>query len=207
MLNFCEAKQSTKTIASSSVAAVLCLSLTLIIAVLAPSQLHGQSIQRLFTSPTTRAELDRLRFQIASGAIVTEEIVEETSVELPDFSDEEVEVIYAVGGSMRKADGSYTVWINNVAYDQTSLSANMELLSPFSQGQILVSDPQTGTSFTVKPGQVLNLSAGRLYESYQYQSVVAAAAEAARIAEAEASAFELDAESELLSEDDAAQEL
>ncbi len=153
----------------------------------APAQLYGQSVQRLFSTPATRAELDRRRFQIASGVVIEEQTSDERFPEVPVVTDEAVDVIYAIGGTMRKTDGSYTVWINNSAYDQDSLPAHMEMLSPYSQGQLLIRDTASGESFRVKPGQVLNLTTGDLYESYQYQQIVAAAAaEAARIAAAEA---------------------
>lgn len=151
-----------------------------------PVPLSAQSLQRMFSTPAIRAELDRLRFQIASGVVI-EETEEESFIEIPIFAGEEPELIYALGGSMRKADGSYTVWINDVAYDQSSLPGNMELLSPFNQGQLRIRDSGSGANFDVKPGQVLNLSTGQLYESYQYQVLLdAAAAEAARLAAQEA---------------------
>lgn len=152
-----------------------------------PAQLSAQSLQRIFSTPATRAELDRRRLRLESGVAI-EEAVEEPLIEIPLFADdEEVEVIYALGGSMRKADGSYTVWINDVAYDQNNLPGNMELLTPFSQGRLRIRNPDSGANFDVKPGQVLNLTTGQLYESYQYQAVLdAAAAEAARLAAEEA---------------------
>lgn len=150
---------------------------------MAPAQLNAQSVQRLFSSPALRAELDRLRFQKESGIVVEPSVTSEPFIEMPAFTEEAVEVVYALGGSMHKADGSYTVWINNVAYDQASLPSHMELLSPFSQGQLRIRDTGNGASFDIKPGQVLNLTTGQLYESYQYQAVLAAAAaEAARLA-------------------------
>lgn len=155
---------------------------------LIPVHLSAQSLQRIFSTPAVRAELDRIRFQIASGVVIEEpEEEEEALIDIPFFSDEEEDLIYALGGSMRKADGSYTVWLNNVAYDQGSLPNNMQLLSPFSQGIVRIRDTDTGANFDVKPGQVLNLTMGQLYESYQYQAVLdAAAEEAARLALEEA---------------------
>lgn len=147
-----------------------------------PVQLSAQSLQRIFFTPAIRAELDRLRFQVASGVAI-EAPAEEPFIDISGFTDREEEVVYALGGSMRKADGSYTVWVNDVAYNQGNLPENMELLSPFSQGQLRIRDSASGANYDVKPGQVLNLTTGQLYESYQYQAVIeAAAAEAARLA-------------------------
>ncbi|PCI82428.1 MAG: hypothetical protein COB20_00145 [SAR86 cluster bacterium] len=151
-----------------------------------PVQLSAQSLQRIFSTPEIRAELDRLRFQIASGVVI-EAPEEEPLIDIPIFSGDEEEIVYALGGSLLKADGSYTVWINDVAYDQSNLPGNMELRSPFSQGQLRIRDSGSGANYDVKPGQVLNLTTGQLYESYQYQAVLeAAAAEAARLAMEEA---------------------
>ena len=147
-----------------------------------PVQLSAQSLLRIFSTPAIRAELDRLRLQVASGVVI-EEAVEESFIDMPVFTVDEEEIVYALGGSMRKADGSYTVWVNDVAYDQSNLPRDMELLSPFSQGQLRISDSGSAANYDVKPGQVLNLTTGQLYESYQYQAVLeAAAAEAARLA-------------------------
>lgn len=152
-----------------------------------PVQLSAQSLQRIFSTPAMRAELDRLRFQEASGVVIEAPVEEEPLINIPIFSGEEEDIVYALGGSMRKADGSYTVWLNDVAYDQGNLPGNMALLSPYSQGQLRIRDSRSGANYDVKPGQVLNLTTGQLYESYQYQAVLdAAAAEAARLAAQEA---------------------
>lgn len=167
----------------------LALAVTLFLLALSPARLSAQSVQRLFSTPEIRAELDRLRFQIATGVVVEEPVMEEPVVEPPFSADDDAEdVVYILGGTMRRADGSYTVWLNNIAYDQTNLPPDMELLAPYDRGQLVIRDADSGTSYNVKPGQVLNLSTGQLFESYQYQAVLAAAAaEAARLAVQEAS--------------------
>ena len=162
------------------------LALLIAIGLFVPAQLSAQSLQRIFSTPAVRAELDRLRLQIESG-VVLEDPVEEPGIEIPVFTEDVQEIVYELGGSMRKSDGSYTVWINDVAYDQGSLPSNMELLSPFSQGRLRIHDVNSDANFYVKPGQVLNLTTGQLYESYQYQAVLRAAEEeAARLAMQEA---------------------
>jgi len=156
------------------------ISLQVCVAVVAwafvPTQLSAQSLQRIFSTPAMRAELDRLRFQIATGVVI-EDPMEESFIDIPVFTeDDEEEIVYALGGSMRKADGSYTVWVNDIAYDLSSLPGNMELLSPFNRGQLRIRDSDSAANYDVKPGQVLNLTTGQLYESYQYQAVLEAAA-------------------------------
>lgn len=165
----------------------VCLSICLILgmAAMLPAKLSAQSIQRMFSTPATRAELDRRRFRQAAGIEVV--APEAPPEKITEFTDEEdVELVYALGGSMRKADGSFAIWINDRAYDQSSLPENMELQSPFSQGRLRISDTSSGASYVVKPGQVLNLTTGQLYESYQYQAILAAQVDAATLATEEA---------------------
>jgi len=76
--------------------------------------------------------------------MVIEVTAEEPLIAMLVFTDDETEAIYALGGSMPKEDGSYTVWLNDVAYDQGSLPENMEMLSPFSQGLVRIRDSRSG---------------------------------------------------------------
>lgn len=168
----------------------VCLSMTLALVsgTSLIEQASAQSVQRLFSTPDVRTELDRIRFRVASGLGIDEAPVEEPLIEIPTFTDDEdEEVVYAMGGTMRKADGSYTVWLNDVAYDEANLPSHMQLLSPYNQGQLQIRDSTSGASYNLKPGQVLNFTTGQLFESYEYQAVLAAAAaEAARVAAEEA---------------------
>ena len=134
----------------------------------------AQSVQRLFSSPTLREQLDRIR-QRGDLTANDEEIL---SVDVPVFEDifrEEApppDIIYTLAGAVKQRDGQYTVWINGQPIHQDDLPDNMELLSPFDQGKLRISNPLTGEVFQVKPGQVLNLSTGTVLESYQVRPEV-----------------------------------
>jgi hypothetical protein len=80
---------------------------------------------------------------------------------------EAADVIFRHGGTMRRSDGSFTVWLNNVPVEQAELPANVELLTPYSRGELRIGDPDSNRNYRVKPGQVLNLTQGMLLESYQ----------------------------------------
>ena len=150
--------------------------LLLCLAQLAPAQELG----RLFFSAAERAELDRLRYQRnhpdLTQAVV--EVIEELIQTLP-LEDEPEEtppdIIYALGGSVRNGNGSYTVWLNNEPINAGLLPDHIELLRPFAAGQVRITNLDTGQGFIVKPGQVLNLTQGRLMESYEVQEVEDAA--------------------------------
>jgi len=132
---------------------------------------QSQSVVRLFSTPAERAQLERQRIALyrpdLQPTVVEEE--PELSVELPPLVEaEEPDIIYSLGGSVQRSDGLYTVWLNGNAVDQESLPGNMELLQPFQQGRLRIRHPDSGAVFELKPGQVLNLTTGELFESYEY---------------------------------------
>ena len=140
-----------------------------LVMLLSPGVTMGQSVQRLFSSPILREQLDRIRERGDQGGSVEEVL----SFYVPVFEDifkEEAppaDIIYTLAGTVKQRDGQYTVWINGQPIHQDDLPDNMELLAPFDQGKLRISNPLTGEVFQVKPGQVLNLSTGTLLESYQ----------------------------------------
>lgn len=131
--------------------------------------LSAQELGRLFLTPAERAYLERLRLIDSQLLpIVLDET--ERSLEEPEAPPPEPEdIIYRHGGTMRRSDGSYTVWLNNAPVDQNALPGNIQLLTPYSRGELRISDPDSNRDFRVKPGQVLNLTQGTLQESYQAQ--------------------------------------
>ena len=80
---------------------------------------------------------------------------------------------------MQRSDGMYTVWINGVPIEQENLPDNMELLQPFEQGRLRISHLENGANYEIKPGQVLNLTTGELFESYDFEEPIPATADAA----------------------------
>lgn len=145
--------------------------ISILLLILCPVSVQGQAIFRLFSTPAERAELELQRQQMFRPGQIQELPVpeEEPLIEIPVVTAEEPEdVIYRLGGTMLRSDGSYTVWINNLPINQENLPDNMVLLRPFAQGRLRITDSGSGASFEVKPGQVLNLTAGQLFESYDF---------------------------------------
>ncbi len=147
--------------------------------VITPAADAQSGLRRLFTTPELRAELDRRRLRdLQPGLESVAPIANQPFVAaIAPGEGPASDAIYAIGGTLRRSDGSYTIWINEVATNAADLPANMELVQPFDQGQIQIRNPETGTSFIVKPGQVLNLTQGELLESYEYRSRLATAAQ------------------------------
>lgn len=135
------------------------------------SGLHAQELGRLFLTPAERAYLERLRIIDNQLTPIVLEAAE-PELDQPEAPPPEHEdVIYRHGGTMRRSDGSYTVWLNNVPVEQTELPANVELLTPYSRGELRINDPDNNRNYRVKPGQVLNLTQGILQESYLSRDV------------------------------------
>lgn len=139
------------------------LALTLLLAGTA----GGQELGRLFLTPAERAHLERLRILDNQPRPVLRVEPERENEPPPPPSTPPEEIIFAHGGLMERNDGSILVWLNNQPFSRDELPGNVELLSPAAQGRLRISNPETGQTFIVRPGQVLNLTRDQLLESYQ----------------------------------------
>lgn len=145
------------------------LSALALVMTLQPLAVSAQSVVRLFSTPAERAELERQRLRLMRPDLAQPIAQPEPLIELPAILEPEVpDVIYRFGGSMQRSDGLYSIWLNGDPIDQENLPVNMELLQPFAQGRLRVHNPASGVNYEVKPGQVLNLTTGELFESYEF---------------------------------------
>jgi len=134
----------------------------------------AQTLQRLFSTPEQRAELDRLRAREAGPDSLGDNTailaIQDTQTAASSYEDINKEVkLIALSGSVLSSDGSYTIWINGQPYNQFDLPQHMQLLEPFQQGQLQIYDPATMRSHNLKPGQTLDLVSGRIVESFDTQ--------------------------------------
>ena len=128
---------------------------------------YGQTGVRLFLTPEVRLELERRRLGISEAPASTPSIVEVITDFVTQDSEPEPDLIYALGGSMLKSDGSSTVWLNGLAVEEASLPVGVRIEKPASMGKLIVST--NNQDYVIKPGQVLNATTGVIYESYQWQ--------------------------------------
>jgi hypothetical protein len=63
------------------------------------------------------------------------------------------------------------VWLNGMAVDESQLPANIQIVRPHSKGQLSIVSA-SDQEYQLMPGQVLNLSTGTLYETYQWQEIL-----------------------------------
>ncbi len=130
---------------------------------------QAQSIFRLFSTPAERAELERERQRLFRPGQA--EAIAEPLIEIPQIIELEPppeDVIYHLGGTMLRNDGVYTVWLNDEPVNQEDLPNNIQLLQPFAQGRLLITNPDNGLRYELKPGQIINLTSGAIFESYDY---------------------------------------
>lgn len=133
----------------------------------------AQTLQRLFTTPQQRVILDRARMQEIqrrnTQALNPQQPIVDvlTDAQIQETSEPTAVTLYTLGGTVARSDGSFNVWINQTAYNASNLPQNMQLLQPYSQGQLRIRNPETGIGYTIKSGQTLNLLTGQIYEAYQ----------------------------------------
>jgi hypothetical protein len=120
----------------------------------------------LFLTPQVRLELERRRLGIVDPTPKPEQSVIEA---ITDFvrQEPEADVIYALGGSIIKGDGSATVWLNGSAVAEQDLPVGVQIQQPVAMGKLSITAKDK--EFVIKPGQVLNATTGIVYEAYQWQ--------------------------------------
>lgn len=144
----------------------LLLSTLYCICLLLPYGAQAQTVERLFLTPAERAYLEQLRIRSLRPQPPVQEAEPEPQPESEVVLEPE-ELLFSHGGTLLRTDGTYTIWLNDRAYAQNQLPENVELVSPYTQGQLRITNAQTGQSYLLKPGQVLNLNTGQLRESYE----------------------------------------
>lgn len=145
---------------------VIIIALVGLVAALLGHTSNAQEGVRLFLTPQVRLELERRRLGIMPPAPEPEVSVIDTITELVN-REPEPDVVYALGGSVIKDDGSATVWLNGVAVDEANLPEGISIQQPAAMGKLSVS--ANGQEYVIKPGQVLNATTGAVYEAYQWQ--------------------------------------
>jgi hypothetical protein len=131
----------------------------------AQSSAQTEEVGRLFLTPAERSHLEALRQRSLQPQVLVEEPEPEPERPAPVLEPEER--LFSHGGTLRRSDGSYTIWLNSQAYAQDQLPDNVELLLPYSQGRLLIRNPDNGIGYEIKPGQVLDLNTGQILEAYQ----------------------------------------
>lgn len=173
-----------------------------------PNAGNAQSFGKIFSTAQERQYLDREREE--SLRVLSEQ----ERLDLLDTPPTVQEIIESaptlihMGGSIKRADGNHTVWLNGVSISQKELPANVSLRFERGLGELYVQG--SNQLFIIKPGQTLNADTGEVREDYELTEVeveevvaeVAARAEAARVARISNSTKSPDASSEENTQDE-----
>ena len=145
-----------------------CYLLLVLLSLAMPMPSYGQSFDKIFSTAQERDYLDRLRKEMFAELTEAErmEALREPETIILDF--EAPPTLIHMGGSVKRADGSHTVWLNGVPVNERQLPSNVRLEFIGGMGVLLV-DTEEGR-ITLRPGQTLNASDGVIREDYELTS-------------------------------------
>lgn len=139
------------------------LSSTLMVSDFAQAQ-HADQVGRLFSSPRERAELDEIRRIFLQDGAPSEDLEELLGDDVPIEPSAPDDLYLMLGGTVRRADGSYSLWLNDEQLDQQQLPSNIRLAR---LGDLIVLWINfLDKLYVVRPGQVLHFASETVYESY-----------------------------------------
>jgi hypothetical protein len=136
-----------------------------------PSCLLAEPLGRLFFTEEERVNLERLRW--ASPEEVSH-IQEKQEVESEKPAQPEKPAFVTLSGVMIRGNGRQTVWLNGVSYDRSQLPENVRVRKPFTAGQIEFRVVEKGKTYSLRPGQTLDVDSGLIREAHQRTPEVAA---------------------------------
>jgi hypothetical protein len=118
------------------------------------------TLGRFFSTPEQRTALDRARTELLMQMELDELSLRE--VENTAVTDDAPDLILHMGGSLRHADGTHTIWLNGTAFDERNLPEGYSLV----QSGPLTSLRVEGNNavYLLRPGQTLYTAEGIVRE-------------------------------------------
>lgn len=145
----------------------------------------AQNFGKVFSSPQEREYLDREREEALRELSEEERLALLNNPPAQAPSIELAPMLIHMGGSLRRADGNHTIWLNGVPVSLSQLPDNVSL--QFDRGLGVLRVQAATREFTIKPGQTLDADTGVIREDYELTEEELAAV-AARVAAREAAA-------------------
>lgn len=130
-----------------------------------PSIAFAQSFGKVFSTPMERDYLDRQREEALRELSEQERLaLLDAPPTIQDILEIEPTLIH-MGGSVRRADGNHTIWLNGIAVRRSDLPPNARLEFVGNLGVLHVRGSEQ--EYVVKPGQTLNADTGDIREDYE----------------------------------------
>ena len=145
----------------------LVLALLLIGAAFA-SRAEEPSFGRVFLTPQQRAALDNARRNRVRAAAVA--AAADKKPKPPPVQD------VTINGVVKRSDGETTIWVNGRPTDGETDDGMQVMASPGTDSSIVVREPEKGRKVRLKVGQHVDLTTGRVQESYEARRLQAASA-------------------------------
>jgi hypothetical protein len=145
--------------------ALACLTFTLL-ALTGAVQAQEVKLGRLFSNPSERNNLDKLRLQNKLGENApTEEIATPTETNIPAAAPS-IQVL-THNGFVKRSNGTETTWINQVPSDKQKASANIRVKQQLSKVPVVTVTLPSGKRQELKVGQSFDISTGKVREVYE----------------------------------------
>ena len=148
--------------------ALACLGFAVIIfASLAQAQ--EAKLGRLFSNPTERSNLDKLRLQNKLGENAPAEATE--AITLPLETNMPVTTpptqVLTHNGFVKRSNGTETTWINQEPSDKQKTRANIRVKQQLSKVPVVTVTLPSGKRQELKVGQSFDISTGKVREVYE----------------------------------------
>ena len=125
---------------------------------------HSDQLGRLFSTQRERMELDEIRRIFLQDVAPSEELELPPDDEIMETPPPPDDLYLMLEGTVRRADGGYTLWLNKEPVDQQQLPSNIRLAR---LGDLIVLWVNyLGNLYIVRPGQVLHFATEAVYEPY-----------------------------------------
>jgi len=125
---------------------------------------YPDQLGRLFSTQRERMELDEIRRIFLQDVAPSEEVVLPPDDEIMETPPPPDDLYLMLEGTVRRADGGYTLWLNKEPVDQHQLPSNIRLAR---LGDLIVLWVNyLGNLYIVRPGQVLHFATEAVYEPY-----------------------------------------
>ena len=130
-----------------------------------PSPAHpADGLGRLFLTPDQRSQLETVRAQRDRRLPANADAEAAPAATIPTGPG-----VVTYNGVVRRSDGSATVWINSKPVNERSKGKNdseVSVLGLRRDGAVAVAIPQAGRTASLKVGQRLDVTSGRIEEPY-----------------------------------------
>lgn len=128
-----------------------------------PTQANTKMLGRLFSTPTERALLDRIREHVKPGELIglpEENIDPIIPMEVPPPQ-------FTLNGYVKRSSGKETIWLNQVAHSEIPKDEGFKVRQKLSKLPVVAIRLPNGQQLRLKAGQTFDTYTGKTREAYE----------------------------------------